>query len=280
MSRCYPRRLSYPKSTLTLHPSRTRSIRITISYEDRRRGIIGVMRLLRTRIRYVRLRRLMILVVRPSVLHFNDRVLTIDVLLLDFCLWAPPQPNSTIANTEAEEVAWCTKKGHGTREHGRDAERGVWWQREARYLGSSRDGTVAMVMMRSPVRAKDAKMANGGLSVWDVCESGEGARTNWVARNRNRGGDGCRVVDWGRADYLGGVAGSDGTRRMQSAQRGVCVKLGGVRSRSRAGGGCERASQCRSVPVERPLREGVLVSGVATERWEPQAVCEDEEAPL
>ena len=57
----------------------------------------------------------MILVVRPSVLHFNDRVLTIDVLLLDFCLWAPPQPNSTIANTEAEEVAWCTKKGHGTR---------------------------------------------------------------------------------------------------------------------------------------------------------------------
>jgi hypothetical protein len=36
-------------------------------------------------------------------------------LLPDFCLWAPPSPNSTIGDTEAEEVAWCTKKGHGSR---------------------------------------------------------------------------------------------------------------------------------------------------------------------
>ncbi|KAG9073638.1 hypothetical protein FRC06_011279 [Ceratobasidium sp. 370] len=33
----------------------------------------------------------------------------------DFCLWAPATPNSLIADTEAAEVAWCTKKGHGTR---------------------------------------------------------------------------------------------------------------------------------------------------------------------
>ncbi|KAH7923176.1 hypothetical protein BV22DRAFT_1106222 [Leucogyrophana mollusca] len=33
----------------------------------------------------------------------------------DFCLWAPPQPNSTIGDSEADEVAWCTKPGHGTR---------------------------------------------------------------------------------------------------------------------------------------------------------------------
>ncbi|KAG2336038.1 hypothetical protein BDR05DRAFT_1016532 [Suillus weaverae] len=32
----------------------------------------------------------------------------------DFCLWAPPSPNSTIGDTEQEEVAWCTKPGHGT----------------------------------------------------------------------------------------------------------------------------------------------------------------------
>ena len=200
------------------------------------------------------------------------------------CRWGDaPRTNlgAVIAFLVDEQERGNVEKGTrdaGTRTGCRAGE--CVWQREARYLGSSRDGTVAMVMMRSPVRAKDAKMANGGLSVWDVCESGEGARTSSVARNRNRGGDGCRVDDWGRADYLGGVAGSDGTRRMQSAQRGVCVKLGGVRSRSRAGGGCERVSQCRSVPVERPLREGVLVSGVATERWEPQAVCEDQEAPL
>lgn len=33
----------------------------------------------------------------------------------DFCIFAPPQPNSTIADTEGVEVAWCTKKGHGAR---------------------------------------------------------------------------------------------------------------------------------------------------------------------
>ncbi|TBU32708.1 hypothetical protein BD311DRAFT_654503 [Dichomitus squalens] len=33
----------------------------------------------------------------------------------DFCLWAPPQPNTTIADAEGEVVAWCTKKGYGTR---------------------------------------------------------------------------------------------------------------------------------------------------------------------
>jgi hypothetical protein len=33
----------------------------------------------------------------------------------DFCLWAPPEPNSLIADTEGEEVAWCTKPGRGTR---------------------------------------------------------------------------------------------------------------------------------------------------------------------
>jgi len=26
-------------------------------------------------------------------------------------LWAPPNPNSEIGNTEAEEVAWCTATG-------------------------------------------------------------------------------------------------------------------------------------------------------------------------
>jgi len=33
----------------------------------------------------------------------------------DFCLWAPDPTNSTIADTEGEEVAWCTQPGHGTR---------------------------------------------------------------------------------------------------------------------------------------------------------------------
>jgi hypothetical protein len=33
----------------------------------------------------------------------------------DFCLFAPPKPNTTIGDSEGIEVAWCTKKGHGAR---------------------------------------------------------------------------------------------------------------------------------------------------------------------
>ncbi len=33
----------------------------------------------------------------------------------DFCIWAPAKPNSLIADTEGEEVGWCTKNGYGTR---------------------------------------------------------------------------------------------------------------------------------------------------------------------
>ncbi|KAI0790057.1 hypothetical protein C8Q75DRAFT_763783 [Abortiporus biennis] len=33
----------------------------------------------------------------------------------DWCVWAPSKPNSTIGDTEGEEVAWCTKPGRGTR---------------------------------------------------------------------------------------------------------------------------------------------------------------------
>ncbi|KAJ6622108.1 hypothetical protein B0H10DRAFT_2015296 [Mycena sp. CBHHK59/15] len=33
----------------------------------------------------------------------------------DFCLWAPATPNTTIGDAEGDVVAWCSKKGHGTR---------------------------------------------------------------------------------------------------------------------------------------------------------------------
>ena len=32
----------------------------------------------------------------------------------DFCLWGPPELDP-ISDTEGEQVAWCSKKGHGTR---------------------------------------------------------------------------------------------------------------------------------------------------------------------
>jgi hypothetical protein len=52
----------------------------------------------------------------------------------DFCLWAPAQPNSTIADTEGEEVAWCTKPGHGTRLIPQGALKGVQFMRTPDYV--------------------------------------------------------------------------------------------------------------------------------------------------
>ena len=47
--------------------------------------------------------------------HAADRTSYIYAFLSDFCLWAPSEPNSMIADTEGEEIAWCSKKGYGTR---------------------------------------------------------------------------------------------------------------------------------------------------------------------
>ncbi|KAJ6486892.1 hypothetical protein C8R45DRAFT_828078 [Mycena sanguinolenta] len=52
----------------------------------------------------------------------------------DFCLWAPINPNSTIADTEGEEVAWCTKPGRGTRIFPPGALQGVQFTRTPDYV--------------------------------------------------------------------------------------------------------------------------------------------------
>jgi hypothetical protein len=54
--------------------------------------------------------------------------------LSDFCLWAPAKPNSIIADTEGEEVAWCTKPGRGTRIIPPSALTGVQFMRTPDYL--------------------------------------------------------------------------------------------------------------------------------------------------
>ena len=55
-------------------------------------------------------------------------------LFLDFCLWAPSSGPTTISETEGEEVAWCTKPGHGTRLIPADALQGVQFMRTPDYL--------------------------------------------------------------------------------------------------------------------------------------------------
>ncbi|THH17832.1 hypothetical protein EW146_g3062 [Bondarzewia mesenterica] len=52
----------------------------------------------------------------------------------DFCLWAPSQINSTIADTEGEEVAWCSKKGHGTRVMPEGTLQGVQYLKTPDYI--------------------------------------------------------------------------------------------------------------------------------------------------
>jgi hypothetical protein len=48
-------------------------------------------------------------------LKFSLLICGLFYLYVDFCLWAPPDPDSTIGDEEAETVAWCSKPGHGTR---------------------------------------------------------------------------------------------------------------------------------------------------------------------
>jgi len=57
-----------------------------------------------------------------------------DVHVLDFCLWAPPEPNSVIGDTEGETVAWCTKPGKGTRLIPAGALTGVQFTKTPEYV--------------------------------------------------------------------------------------------------------------------------------------------------
>jgi hypothetical protein len=52
----------------------------------------------------------------------------------DFCLWAPKDPDSVIADTEGEEVAWCTKPGHGTRLIPAGALKGIQFMKTPDYV--------------------------------------------------------------------------------------------------------------------------------------------------
>ncbi|KAF5379825.1 hypothetical protein D9615_005796 [Tricholomella constricta] len=52
----------------------------------------------------------------------------------DFCLFGPPNPDSTIGDTEYEAVSWCTKSGRGTRTIPDGALKGVHFLRTPDYV--------------------------------------------------------------------------------------------------------------------------------------------------
>jgi hypothetical protein len=57
-----------------------------------------------------------------------------NVLPLDFCLWAPIEPNSVVGDVEGEMVAWCTKPGRGTRVIPANSLQGVQFMKTPDYV--------------------------------------------------------------------------------------------------------------------------------------------------
>ena len=49
-------------------------------------------------------------------------------------MWSSTQPSDTIGESEAREVAWCTKPGHGTRVIPAGAITGVQWLYAKNYV--------------------------------------------------------------------------------------------------------------------------------------------------
>ncbi|KAF6746967.1 manno protein [Ephemerocybe angulata] len=52
----------------------------------------------------------------------------------DFCIWGPIEKDSTVADTEGEMVAWCSKPGHGTRLIPAGALTGIQWIKTPDYV--------------------------------------------------------------------------------------------------------------------------------------------------
>ena len=52
----------------------------------------------------------------------------------DFCMWSSPKQNDNIGASEAYEVAWCTKPGHGTRIIPSGAITGMQWLYAKNYV--------------------------------------------------------------------------------------------------------------------------------------------------
>ncbi|KAF8071512.1 carbohydrate-binding module family 13 protein [Lyophyllum atratum] len=66
----------------------------------------------------------------------------------DFCLWGPPNPDSTIGDTEHEAVSWCTKSGRGTRTIPNGALKGVHFLKTRDYVQVSGVGDFTKLNIR------------------------------------------------------------------------------------------------------------------------------------
>ncbi|EJD54448.1 hypothetical protein AURDEDRAFT_179604 [Auricularia subglabra TFB-10046 SS5] len=78
----------------------------------------------------------------------------------DFCLWAPPNPNSPIGDTEHEEVAWCTKPQHGARQIPAGAITGLQFIKTPSYVLVA--GHLKQEMLNMPAGDYGGELDSGG----------------------------------------------------------------------------------------------------------------------
>jgi hypothetical protein len=81
----------------------------------------------------------------------------------DWCLWAPPVPNSEVFNLEGEMVAWCTKPGHGTRLIPAGAITGLQYMKTADYVQVT--GFLNQEMMNMIAGHPGGEMDGGGADL-------------------------------------------------------------------------------------------------------------------
>ncbi|KAF9459036.1 carbohydrate-binding module family 13 protein [Collybia nuda] len=67
----------------------------------------------------------------------------------DFCLWAPPNPNSAIGDIEREAIAWCTKSGRGSRTIPDGTLKGVHFVKTQNYVQITGVGDFTKVNVRA-----------------------------------------------------------------------------------------------------------------------------------
>ena len=80
--------------------------------------------------------------------------------LSDFCITAPPEPGKTVAEQEGEMVAWCSKKGHGTRLIPEGALRGIEFRKTPDYVQIV--GYIDQTMINLPDGDFGGEMDSGG----------------------------------------------------------------------------------------------------------------------
>jgi hypothetical protein len=117
----------------------------------------------------------------------------------DFCFWAPPTGPTTIGETEHEEVAWCTKPGHGSRLIPAGALKGVQFMRTPDYVQVV--GFVDQIFINLSPDDYGGELDPHGADFRGNPLGGLFYSTAWSGDNKN---DYKQVIEWN--NFMGGNA--------------------------------------------------------------------------